>query len=148
MKKIATAISLITLIFGGSCRDNECKLCILPHSNPSFVILLKSDSIPDLLNPRTGIYDPSKVMIYEDINRNGKVVRTLANYSYDSSYQLGYVYRLIYNCSLSSQNNVQRSLIQLKAGIVDTLTYESAPSYYPVNAYYNGKLVWWHGSLH
>src|SRR5579872_5224899 len=144
MKKIATGIALTTLIFGVSC-DNECKLCISPHAAPTFVINYKTDSIPDLLNPKTGIYDPSKVMVYEEINTNGKVVQRLASYSVKSDYR--HFYFLYYNCSLNSEITVQKTLIQLKSGVVDTLTYRSTPPYYPVEAYYNWKPVWWDAGL-
>lgn len=147
MSKICIGISAVALILAGSChRDDDCNSCLRPHEKPVFTIYYTSSTAADLLNPQNGIYNPATVTIYEEVNVNGTMVRRGGYKTFDWDNQQHYF--LSYHCSLSSKNDVQRTIIQLTKSDADTMTYRSEPSYYPVAAYYNGRLVWTHTSPH
>ena len=113
-----------------------------------YYFFYKSSTNPDLLQPQTGIYSASDVKIYEVINANGAVTQNAApalngNYVFDNdSKQTGYFVN--YQSSIFQyQADLKKTLIQLKQGVTDTLTYTFiASSSYPQQLFYNGKPIW------
>ena len=116
-----------------------------PEPRAIYYFFYKSSSNPDLLQPQSGIYNPSGVKLYEVINNNGTVTQNAApelNGQYVSS-QNG-VYFINYQSSLFQyQKDLKKTLIQLNQGVTDTLTYTFiASSSYPQQIFYNSKPVW------
>jgi hypothetical protein len=122
--------------------------CYNPEPIATFYIFYKSASNPDLLQPQTGIYNSSDVKIYEVINNNGTLTQSPAvsvkgQYVSDGDpRQTGYF--INYQSSiLQRQSDLTKTLIQLKQGLTDTLTYSLiSSSSYPQQIFYNGKPVW------
>jgi hypothetical protein len=119
-----------------------------PEPRLAFFIFYKSATNPDLLQPQTGIYSSTDVKVFEVINNSGVSVQTPApssngQFIYDNdARQAGYF--INYQSSvIQNQSNLAKTLIQLKQGVTDTLTYTFIPSSsYPQQIFYNGKPVW------
>lgn len=117
-----------------------------------FNIYYKSNSNSDLLNPQTGIYNPSDVKIDEIVKQSRRIARipALTNEDTDYSYVLNNgiqegVYFVTYYCSIIKyENDLAMTLIQLKPGVTDTLTftYQGSGYGYPEKVFYNRKAVW------
>jgi len=119
-----------------------------PPPQAIFFIYYKSATNPDLLQPQTGLYSSSDIKIIEDINKNGTIVETPApkiegqyvrgDAAQPSRYYLHYV-----SSAIQNQENLKRTLIQLSAGVTDTLTYTfSSNNSYPLRVFYNSKSIW------
>lgn len=118
-----------------------------------YSIYYKSTSNPDLLQPKTGIYNSSNIKIIEDIDKNGTIVEIPAP-KIDGQYvQSGVApstrYYLLYiSSALQNQKDLRRTLIQLSDKVTDTLTYTFSPgNSFPQETFYNGHSVWKLGDM-
>ncbi|MBI1768177.1 MAG: hypothetical protein HY015_10975 [Bacteroidetes bacterium] len=119
-----------------------------PEPRAYYYFFYKSSSNPDLLQPQSGIYNPADVKLYEVINNNGTITQNPApavngQYVFDNGTRQG-VYFIYYQSSIFQyQKDLKKTLIQLKQGVTDTLTYTFVPSSsYPQQIFYNSKPVW------
>jgi hypothetical protein len=143
MKKVLIIFLLSTLLVDCS------KVCPCgPGPRVAYYFFYKSATNPDLLQPQTGIYSPSDVKVYEVMNYGGTLVQNPApsisgQYVFNNdSNQTGYFINY-QSTVLLYQDDLQKTLIQLKPGVTDTLTYTfKATSSYPQQVFYNSKLVW------
>jgi hypothetical protein len=138
---------IVTAVNLGGCNKN-CG-CLNPGYG-YFDIYYKSNSNPDLLNPQTGTYYPSEVKVDEMVKQVRGISPIPAPTSPEGQYVWDYgihdgIYFIHYNCSLIKYgNDLTMTLIQLKPGITDTLTftYPQSGNAYPTEVFYNRKLVW------
>ncbi|GHN00893.1 hypothetical protein WSM22_23820 [Cytophagales bacterium WSM2-2] len=127
--------------------------CTSTGSNPNlagiFDIYLKSATNPDLLNPQTGIYNPSEIKLVEVVESSGKtkeipVPSESGQYVYNNGTHPG-IYFIDYRCSIYVyKSTLKRTLIRFNTSIADTLTfkYSGKTPLYPDSVFYNKKLVW------
>jgi hypothetical protein len=143
MKKVFIVFLLSTLLIDCS------KVCPCgPGPRVAYYFFYKSSTNPDLLQPQTGIYNSSDVKVIEIFNYGGTIAQGAAPtadghyvFSNDSNQQ-GYFINY-QSTVLQYQDDLQKTLIQLKPGVTDTLTYAFiASSSYPQQLFYNGKPVW------
>jgi hypothetical protein len=119
-----------------------------PDPRAVYYFFYKSSTNPDLLQPQTGIYSSADVKLLEIVSDNGTLTQTAAptiNGQYvftNDTRQAGYF--INYQSSIFQyQSELQKTLIQLKPGVTDTLTYTFiASSSYPKQIFYNSKPVW------
>lgn len=119
-----------------------------PEPRAVYYFFYKSSTNSDLLQPQTGIYSIADVKLFEVVNSNGTLAQSAApsingQYVFDNdSKQSGYF--INYQSSIFQyQGDLKKTLIQLKQGVTDTLTYTFiASSSYPQQLFYNGKPVW------
>jgi len=148
LKSIASLFFFIGTITLVGCGSENCGC--LSTGRGYFDIYYKSNSNPDLLNPQTGIYNTLEVKVDEMV----KSVRGISpvpastspegQYVWDNGIHDG-IYFIHYNCSLIKYgNDLKMTLIQLKPGVTDTLTftYPQSGNAYPTQVFYNRKLVW------
>jgi hypothetical protein len=148
MRKISLISFLLFLIIADSC-TKVCG-CFSPDYG-YFNIYYKSSSNPDLLNPKTGIYNPADVMIYEVVKQDGNITSMPAisnngvvykyvsnNGTHDGKYFVSYY------CSIYKYKGLEKTLIQLKTGVTDTLTfaYSIPDGIYPKQIFCNHRSIW------
>ena len=141
------SLKIVFIIFFVAVLVVDCKgpCACGPEPRAYYYFFYKSASNPDLLQPQTGVYNPSNVRLYELINNNGAVTQNPApelNGQYFGM-QNG-VYFINYQSSIFQyQKDLKKTLIQLSPGITDTLTYTFiGSSSYPQQIFYNSKSVW------
>jgi hypothetical protein len=143
--KTKIAIFIASILVMGCIKPCGCK----PPPTTHFYFFYKSSSNPDLLNPQTGIYNPSNVKVAEVIEINGKVNQTevtgigglypSVNVSSKNTYFIDY-----WSSAPQNKNNLKMTLIQLNSSDTDTLTYEfNDPAINsPTQVFYNKKPIW------
>gem|GEM_PF-6100368 len=142
VKKIIYPV-LIALIVSAGCSSKT-----NPELRGSFNFFYKSNSNPDLLNPQTGVYNPSQVKVVEVVETAGVAKQIPApsesgSYVYSNDVHPG-IYFINYQCSIyANKANLKMALIRL-SGVTDTLTfkYSTKDVLYPDTVFYNKKPVW------